>query len=65
MSKEWQIFKTFECPECGNNVEVCTEWQTDNNDAKFWEGDQVRCVECDFKSVINVDEEYAYIVHLD
>jgi transcription elongation factor Elf1 len=67
--KAWQIFKYFDCPECGESVEIFTQIQEDNDDSVFWERDPVRCTECDLKTEIAIDETYdeprAYVVHPD
>ena len=58
MKKEWQLMKFDDCPHCGDSLEVLTD-----NDKPDWyyDGDDVRCTNCDFKSCISVDEDHAYV----
>ena len=57
--KEWKLINFDECRECGDSLEGFTD---NDKEGWFYDGDDVRCVECDFKSCISVDEEgYAYV----
>jgi len=55
--KEWKYFEYEQCPECGNDLEVF------NNTPDGWitDGDEIRCVECDFKSGVSVDEDEIWV----
>jgi predicted RNA-binding Zn-ribbon protein involved in translation (DUF1610 family) len=46
----------FECPECGDMAEVETSAPKDF----FFDGDALRCVECEAKGQIMVDEGHAW-----
>ena len=50
---EWKLLDFGECPECGSSLECCTE----GTGSWVYDGDSIRCTECQFTSGISVDEE--------
>jgi hypothetical protein len=51
--EKWQIIDFESCPECGSDIEVMTI----ADEGFCYDGDSCRCVECDFKSGMSVDED--------
>jgi transcription elongation factor Elf1 len=44
----------FQCPECGSSAEVNTSAVADF----YYDGDELKCTECDATGQISVDEGY-------
>lgn len=60
MSLFEKSFINESCPDCGGNLIVktdCDPSKDDDFEIWFTDGDEVFCDECEFKSVISVDEE--------
>jgi len=55
MAKKWKTLYGVdaECPGCGSSLEVLTAAK---GIGLCYDGDRVRCVECDFQSGVTVDE---------
>lgn len=51
--REWKYLDLDECPKCGNSLQV----YTDGNHGLVYDDDEVRCVECPFRSGICVEED--------
>ena len=49
----WIAIDDESCPTCGDSIEVNTALATGG----FFDGDACRCMSCDFKSVMSVDED--------
>ena len=49
---DWEDIHFDNCPECSNTLQVLN----DEESGFYYDGDPVRCVECDFMSGISVDE---------
>jgi hypothetical protein len=43
------------CPECGDDIYVLTK--CNDQDGSFFDGDTVKCRDCDFVSCVNVYED--------
>lgn len=55
MSKEnWVLADEFECGECGASAEVLT---SSKKEGYYFDGDNVRCTECDLKGGIDIHED--------
>lgn len=65
MAKEWKVFASDNCPNCGNNLEVlsdCPEEKDTEFEQWFIDGEKVRCCsECGFESALSVDDGEAWI----
>jgi transcription elongation factor Elf1 len=55
MEKQWRETE-FSCPECGNLADV----YTNAPDEYFYDGDELKCTECDLTGQITVDEGNAW-----
>ena len=53
MPKGWRFWEWESCPYCGN----CAEVYTDAGPGKAYDGDEVRCCECDLPGWMSVDED--------
>lgn len=51
--KEWKDCDMDDCPECGGSILVFTAAP----DGKCFDGDAVKCMDCEFRSAMNVDED--------
>ena len=54
--KEWIFCECEQCPECGNDIEVLT-----SQPGYVSDDDEIRCVQCDFRSSVSVDDEEIYV----
>lgn len=59
--KKWKHLEFECCPECGSDLEVLSS----DPDDTFYDGDEVRCNECDFRSAVSVDEDGTFWVQTD
>lgn len=53
----WEPFGDTDCPECGD----CAEILTDRADGLFTDGNRARCVGCDRRGQIRVDDDGAWV----
>ncbi len=63
--KEWKLFEGGACPNCGNDLEVLSAIPASKDDERgvlVYDSEAVRCVECQFKSAVSVDEDHAYVL---
>jgi hypothetical protein len=61
MKKQWKIFASESCPNCGDNLKVLSS-SLESKDTEFeqWFSDEEEvecCGACGFKSAISVSEE--------
>lgn len=54
---EWKFYEFEQCPICGNDIEVFTN----QPNGYVVDGDQVRCVQCNFESSVSIDDEEIFI----
>lgn len=61
--KEWKLFEGGGCPNCGNDIEVYSEVPAseDTHGVKVYDTEEIRCVECKFRSCVSVDEGRAWV----
>ena len=59
-NKKWKPIEWFECPECRGELEAFTEAEDD----LFFDGDPVRCTNCEWVGEIVVDNE-AWVKEID
>lgn len=52
---EWRYLDEESCPRCGDDI-LC---QTPKHyaDGEFMDGSKVKCVDCNYKSAVTVDED--------
>ncbi len=58
--KKWKLFLLEDCPECGDHLEVLSEFPESNDtddEVACRDGDDIRCQNCDYESYISVDED--------
>lgn len=55
--KEWKYFEYEQCPRCGDDLEVFNA----EPEGIVYDGDEIRCVECDFRSGVSVDDEEIWV----
>lgn len=65
-SEKWTQ-TTIECDNCGGKLEVFTQSKVPDN---FYDGDDVRCLDCDHKYQIGIHEDedenaYAYLTEVE
>mgnify|MGYP007017524116 CR=1 FL=1 len=65
MKKEWKVFESESCPNCGDAVKVLSQCPA-SNDLKdeqwFADGEEVRCcADCGFISSISADDDGVWI----
>jgi hypothetical protein len=63
--KQWKIWNSESCPNCGDAIEVLSECD-ENNDTEFeqWfmDGEDCKCVaDCGFLSAVSADENGAWM----
>lgn len=59
MPKNWVTVEWDNCPYCGNIPEILTDCK---KEGYFYDGDDVRCVECGCPGYFSCDEEeHGYI----
>lgn len=65
MKKEWKVFLSAECPNCGDGIKVytaCLEENDSDFEQWFTDGDTAVCTaECGFESVISADENGVWV----
>ena len=64
MKKEWKALQHEWCPNCGDSLEVLSEYpESGDTETMQWlsDCDEVRCVSCGFKSAVSVDEEDFFV----
>lgn len=62
--KKWKLFEGGGCPNCGNDLEVFSECLQENDgdgNPLVYDGEDIRCVACKFRSATNVDENGASV----
>lgn len=56
--KKWKYYPYESCPECGDDLEA----HTDNKFlGEFYDGDVIKCVACEFKSVVSVADGECWV----
>ena len=55
--KTWKYFNLEQCPKCGNDLEVLT----DQPEGYICDGDDIRCVECDFVSSVSAAADEIWV----
>lgn len=53
----WKYFEFEQCPQCGDDLEV----RNGTPEGIVTDGDEIRCVECSFKSGVSVDDEEVWV----
>ena len=54
MKKHWVNIEYNDCPECGGQLRAFTDCNEDNC---VYDGDIVKCSNCNFESTMSVDED--------
>jgi len=62
MPKEWKPINWEHCEDCGDDLKVLTDCLLENH---AYDGDLVRCVSCDARGWVSVDEEGSAWVNMD
>ena len=58
--EDWKYYKDEQCPNCGNDLEVLPTDPENEFEEKvkiLTDGDLVRCIECEYKSHLEIDED--------
>lgn len=50
---DWTDIVWDDCPECGGSIQVFTNAEAGH----CYDGDPARCMDCDFRSCMSVDED--------
>lgn len=55
--KQWKYFGFEQCPYCGNDLEVLNA----ELEGIVCDGDEIRCVECDFHSGVSAEGDAIWL----
>jgi hypothetical protein len=64
MEKKWKPYNLDWCPNCGAELEVnseCPESEDTHSRIYICDGEEVRCVDCDYNSAISADEDGVWL----